>query len=84
MLNVFDRIVAQRYWAWILCATLAIACLALAAISPLWLWPAAACAALTLIGFLDFTQDKQAIRRNFPVLAHFRFFFESIRPEIRQ
>ena len=84
MLNVFDRIVAQRYWAWILCAILGIACLALSTISPLWLWPAAAGAALTLVGLLDFTQDKQAIRRNYPVLAHLRFFFEFVRPEIRQ
>ena len=26
----------------------------------------------------------QALRRNYPILAHFRFFFESIRLEIRQ
>jgi glutamate synthase domain-containing protein 2 len=84
VLSFFDRIIAQRYWAWMLCAILGIACLALAAMSPLWLWPAAACAALTLVGLVDFTQDRQAIRRSFPVLAHFRFFFESIRPEIRQ
>jgi glutamate synthase domain-containing protein 2 len=84
VLNVFDRIVAKRYWTWIMCAILGIACLALSTLSPLWLWPAAACAALTFLGLLDFTQDKQAIRRNFPLLAHFRFFFESIRPEIRQ
>ncbi len=40
--------------------------------------------ALTLLGAVDFFQKKQAIRRNYPILAHLRFFFESIRPEIRQ
>ena len=29
-------------------------------------------------------QTRQALRRNYPILAHFRYFFESIRPEIRQ
>lgn len=40
--------------------------------------------ALALVGTLDFCQKKQAIRRNYPLLAHLRFFFEKIRPEIRQ
>lgn len=39
---------------------------------------------LTLLGAVDFMQKKQSIRRNYPILAHFRFFFELIRPEIRQ
>ena len=40
--------------------------------------------ALSLVGLRDITQTKQAIRRNYPILAHFRFLFEYIRPEIRQ
>ncbi|CAN5337427.1 FMN-binding glutamate synthase family protein [soil metagenome] len=39
---------------------------------------------ITAIGMLDVTQTKRSILRNYPLLAHFRFFFESIRPEIRQ
>ncbi len=39
---------------------------------------------LSLVGLRDITQTKQAIRRNYPILAHFRFLFEYIRPEIRQ
>jgi glutamate synthase domain-containing protein 2 len=39
---------------------------------------------LTAIGIADITQTKRSILRNYPILAHFRFFFESIRPEIRQ
>ena len=41
-------------------------------------------AALTVVGILDLVQTKRALRRNYPIMAHFRFFFESIRPEIRQ
>lgn len=39
---------------------------------------------LTVIGLHDMLQTKRSILRNYPILAHFRFFFESIRPEIRQ
>ncbi len=42
------------------------------------------CASLSTVGLIDITQRKQAIRRNYPILAHFRFLFEEIRPEIRQ
>lgn len=84
MLQVLDNIVPQRYWAWGICAILGVACLALLPVSILWLWPAAAFAALALVGLVDYLQIRQAVRRNYPVLAHFRFFFEYIRPEIRQ
>jgi glutamate synthase domain-containing protein 2 len=46
-----------------------------------WLFLAGA---LSLIGVRDYVQTRHAILRNYPLLAHFRFFFESIRPEIRQ
>ena len=82
--SVIDRIIPQRYWAWAACALLAAGCLAAAPLSPLWYWPAAAFAVLALVGLVDFSQPRQAIRRNYPVIAHFRFFFEYIRPEIRQ
>ncbi|MBL8525250.1 MAG: FMN-binding glutamate synthase family protein, partial [Betaproteobacteria bacterium] len=84
MLNALDAIVPQRYWAWTICGLLCLAAILLSAISPWWTWPALAFGFLTLVGLIDYTQDRQAIRRNYPVLAHFRFFFEFIRPEIRQ
>ncbi|CDG81016.1 FMN-binding glutamate synthase family protein [Janthinobacterium agaricidamnosum] len=40
--------------------------------------------ALTVLGISDLLQTRRALRRNYPILAHFRFLFESIRPEIRQ
>lgn len=39
---------------------------------------------LTLLGLWDLLQTRQSIRRNYPILAHFRFLLEFIRPEIRQ
>ena len=39
---------------------------------------------LTTVGFHDVIQSKHAILRNYPIMGHFRFFFESFRPEIRQ
>ena len=82
--SVIDRIVPQRYWAWAACAAVAAACVAAVPLSPWWSWPAGAFAFLALVGLIDYVQPRQAIRRNYPVIAHFRFFFEYIRPEIRQ
>ncbi len=52
-------------------------------------WPALSTLAvlsgvLSGIGVWDLVQTRQAIRRNYPILAHLRFFLELIRPEIRQ
>ena len=39
---------------------------------------------IVLLGAVDMLQTKRAIRRNFPVVGHFRYIFEEIRPEIQQ
>lgn len=39
---------------------------------------------LVLIAIYDYSQTKHSILRNFPILGHFRYIFEFIRPEIRQ
>jgi glutamate synthase domain-containing protein 2 len=39
---------------------------------------------LSAMGCYDVIQEKHSILRNYPVLGHMRFFFEGIRPEIRQ
>ena len=49
-----------------------------------WLFLAGAAGVLSLVGVRDYFQTPHAILRNYPLLAHFRFFFEAIRPEIRQ
>lgn len=37
-----------------------------------------------LLGIRDIRQTRHAIKSNFPVFGHFRYIFESIRPEINQ
>ena len=48
-----------------------------------WWWPLATLV-LVGVGIRDLLQTRHAILRNYPVLGHLRFFFEYIRPEIRQ
>ena len=84
MLHAIDALIPQRYWAWGICALLAFISALLMPLGSFWPWPTGIFTFLTMIGLLDYAQPRQAIRRNYPVLAHFRFFFEFIRPEIRQ
>ena len=39
---------------------------------------------LFFIGLYDFFQKRRPVLANFPLVGRFRFFFESIRPELRQ
>lgn len=41
-------------------------------------------AGLSALGFWDLRQTKSSVLRNYPVIGHFRFMLEKIRPEIRQ
>ena len=74
----------SRYYA--LAGAIAIAMLAsmAALFDSRWLFLVAAAGVLSLVGMRDYVQTRHAILRNYPLLAHFRFFFEAIRPEIRQ
>ncbi|WP_425386838.1 FMN-binding glutamate synthase family protein [Arenimonas oryziterrae] len=49
-----------------------------------WFWPALLFSVLALIGCWDLLQTRHAVRRNYPVMAHFRYALEGIGPEIRQ
>ena len=49
-----------------------------------WLWPLVASAALAAVGTWDLLQTRSTLRRNYPILAHFRYGLESIGPEMRQ
>ena len=40
--------------------------------------------AIYALGIYNITQSKHAILRNFPVIGYFRYFFESISPEMQQ
>ena len=79
-----ETIIPQRYWTWGVSGLLTLVCLELARFSLWWLAGAAVFGSLTLVGLWDFLQTKRAIRRNYPVIGHLRYFLEYIRPEIRQ
>lgn len=49
-----------------------------------WFWLFAALGPLAAIGLYDMLQTSRTILRNFPLLGHFRYLLESIRPEIHQ
>ncbi len=49
-----------------------------------WAVVAVISAALALVGSWDLLQRRSTLRRNYPILAHFRYGLESIGPEIRQ
>jgi len=49
-----------------------------------WYWLFIITMPLLLMAILNIRQTKHAVLRNFPVIGYLRYFFESIRPEIRQ
>src|SRR5690606_6393003 len=49
-----------------------------------WRWALAVSAGLAVLGTWDLLQRRSTLRRNYPLLAHFRYGLESIGPEIRQ
>ncbi|HCX23696.1 MAG: FMN-binding glutamate synthase family protein [Flammeovirgaceae bacterium] len=51
---------------------------------PGWWWSYTVLGPLALIGFYNRVQSNHTILRNFPLLGYFRYFFESISPEIQQ
>jgi glutamate synthase domain-containing protein 2 len=49
-----------------------------------WQVLAVAFGVLTALGVVDLAQKRSTLRRNYPLLAHIRFFFEYVRPMLRQ
>ncbi|AOY96210.1 FMN-binding glutamate synthase family protein [Cupriavidus sp. USMAA2-4] len=75
---------SRRYGA-VWSAVLALAVLAaLAAAHRASAWWLVLPSALLLVGLHDLLQSRHAILRNYPIWGHLRFFFEFVRPEIRQ
>lgn len=50
---------------------------------PAW-WAFVVIVPVILLGVRDSLQTRRAVLRNFPVIGHFRYLFEMIRPEINQ
>ena len=78
------EIVPSRYQFFAGCVLVFLLCLALLPWLPSLAALVLVAGVLSAIGVWDLIQTKQAIRRNYPILAHLRFFLELIRPEIRQ
>ena len=57
--------------------------LLLAAGSPGTLWGLAFTVPLLAIAVLDFVQKQHSLRRNYPLIARFRWLFEDLRPYLR-
>lgn len=51
---------------------------------PWLLWTLILLVPLAVLGLYDYFQTSHAILRNFPLVGRFRYFFETIRPEIYQ
>jgi glutamate synthase domain-containing protein 2 len=77
-------VLPSRYWPFAACLLLTLGFGFALRWSPVAGWGLAVFGALSLLGTWDLLQRKQALRRNFPVTAHFRYGLESIGPEIRQ
>lgn len=63
---------------------LTLALLGMATVAPEALFGLIILIPMWIVGIRDMTQSQQAIRRNFPIIGHFRYLFEAIRPEINQ
>ena len=51
----------------------------------MWLWIGyGLLALLVVVAIHDVTQRRHAILRNFPIIGHFRYWFEAVGPELRQ
>lgn len=48
------------------------------------LWSLVVLGPLLVLGFVDYSQTRQGVRRNFPIIGNLRYFFEFIRPELQQ
>jgi len=74
----------HRYLVYVLALVMLPVSLALASYWPAWYWGVGLFGVMSLLGTWDVLQRRSVLRRNYPVLAHFRYGFESIGPEIRQ
>jgi len=78
------RTFPMRYSAYILSIAGLLVSVPLALYLQGWYVVPAAFAVLSIIGTWDVLQRKRTVSRNYPILANFRYFLESIGPEIRQ
>ena len=83
-LKQLDRHVPVRYSVWLLCALGAVVGAVMWAVHGTGAWLALVFLLLVGLGFRDTHQARHSVLRNYPVIGHFRFLLEFIRPEMRQ
>ncbi|RNF83202.1 FMN-binding glutamate synthase family protein [Montanilutibacter psychrotolerans] len=74
----------SRYTLYALSLLLTALSLLLMRADPAWAWGVGGFGALAVLGTVDLLQKRSTLRRNYPILAHFRYGLESIGPEMRQ
>ena len=74
----------RMLWVALLGCVTAVAVLTAVMLSPWWWFAAAPLAATLLLALWDLGQRRHSVLRNYPVLGHFRFALEGIRPELQQ
>lgn len=75
----------MRYIPFFIIVVLTVVCAAFGfAFSNLWFWPLLLLSPLTLLGIWDLMQAEHTLMRLYPVSAHFRWFFEWLRPYLRE
>src|SRR3989442_1419814 len=79
-----DKLLPSRFIPFALCLAICVLSLAMLWDGVAWRWLAAISAGLSLVGLIDVSQRRSTLRRNFPVSAHIRTFFEYFRPMLRQ
>ncbi len=84
MLEKLNSIYPVRYTAFIVSVVLLIFTLLGSGVMGLSSWWPLVFLTLSLVGLYDLLQQQHAILRNYPIIGHLRFMFETIRPEIRQ
>lgn len=74
----------SRFALYILSVALTLAFLLMGLYDPGWWWGVLLAGAFAVLGTFDLMQRRSTLRRNYPILAHFRYGLESIGPEMRQ
>jgi len=74
----------SRYIIYSLTIVLTLVFIILGARNPHFYWGVLVFGLLAILGTWDITQSHHSVLRNYPIVAHLRFVFEGLRPELRQ
>lgn len=84
MLNWIDQRIPVRFIAFFAVVALWVLSALQLVVGQTSLWVVLCLTGLVVLGVHDLQQKSHAILRNYPIIGHFRFLLEFIRPELRQ